>query len=291
MFLSGEIPPENMKIRNSEINFNMSEITETTQTKTAIYNYPEMTKILGDDKNKFELCVEAGTYADGQITVLLGENGTGKTTFIRMLAGLMEPDIGEKMEKKRVSYKPQHIVTSFDGTVEEILSEKIGNIVVNPIFKTDVMIPMKIDDIMQNKIKTLSGGELQRVAIVICLGTSADIYLFDEPSASLDCEQRMICAKVIKRFIKHTEKIAFVVEHDFMMATYLADKVIVYEGLPSVKCVAHAPQSLLIGMNLFLKNLGITFRKDKTFSRPRINKLNSQKDAEQKKEGKYFFIE
>lgn len=80
----------------------------------------------------------------------------------------------------------------------------------------------------------------------------ADIYLIDEPSAYLDSEQRIVAAKVIKRFILHAKKTAFVVEHDFIMATYLADRVIVYEGQPSIDCVANTPQSLLTGMNLFL---------------------------------------
>lgn len=80
----------------------------------------------------------------------------------------------------------------------------------------------------------------------------ADIYLIDEPSAYLDSEQRIVASKVIKRFILHAKKTAFVVEHDFIMATYLADKVIVYEGIPSVDCTANAPQSLVSGMNRFL---------------------------------------
>lgn len=80
----------------------------------------------------------------------------------------------------------------------------------------------------------------------------ADIYLIDEPSAYLDSEQRIVASKVIKRFILHAKKTAFIVEHDFIMATYLADRVIVYEGTPSIDCVANAPQSLLTGMNLFL---------------------------------------
>lgn len=80
----------------------------------------------------------------------------------------------------------------------------------------------------------------------------ADIYLIDEPSAYLDSEQRIVASKVIKRFILHAKKTAFVVEHDFIMATYLADRVIVYEGKPSIDCTANCPQSLLTGMNLFL---------------------------------------
>ena len=105
------------------------------------------------------------------------------------------------------------------------------------------------------------------------------------------CPQRLLCARVIKRFIMHAKKTGFIVEHDFIMATYLADRVVVYEGKPSVKCTALAPQSLLTGMNLFLKSLEVTFRRDPENYRPRINKLDSVKDAEQKSTGRYFFMD
>ncbi|XP_033111375.1 ATP-binding cassette sub-family E member 1-like [Anneissia japonica] len=140
-------------------------------------------------------------------------------------------------------------------------------------------------------VQNLSGGELQRLALTLCLGKPADVYLIDEPSAYLDSEQRLVAAKVIKRFILHAKKTGFVVEHDFIMATYLADRVIVFDGIPSLKTTANTPQSLLNGMNQFLESLEITFRRDPTNYRPRINKLNSVKDAEQKKGGNYFFLE
>lgn len=88
--------------------------------------------------------------------------------------------------------------------------------------------------------------------VLMVVTQPADIYLIDEPSAYLDSEQRIVASKVIKRFILHAKKTAFVVEHDFIMATYLADRVIVYEGIASMDCVANAPQSLVTGMNLFL---------------------------------------
>jgi ATP-binding cassette subfamily E protein 1 len=97
----------------------------------------------------------------------------------------------------------------------------------------------------------------------------------------------MIAARVIKRFIMHAKKTAFVVEHDFIMATYLADRVIVFDGKPSVKARANAPQSLLTGCNTFLKSLNVTFRRDPNTFRPRINKLNSQLDQDQKTNGNY----
>ena len=75
------------------------------------------------------------------------------------------------------------------------------------------------------------------------------------------------------------------------MATYLADRVIVYDGVPSVECTARKPDTLLNGMNTFLKLLEITFRRDPTNYRPRINKLGSVKDSEQKKSGNFFFLE
>jgi ATP-binding cassette subfamily E protein 1 len=148
-----------------------------------------------------------------------------------------------------------------------------------------------IDNIIDNGVQNLSGGELQRLAIVLALGTPADVYLIDEPSAYLDSEQRVNCAKVIKRFIMHSKKTAFVVEHDFIMATYLADRVVVYTGQPGIEATATSPQSLLSGMNQFLKSLQVTFRRDPTNFRPRINKRGSQKDEEQKKNGNYFFYD
>lgn len=118
------------------------------------------------------------------------------------------------------------------------------------------------------------------------------------------------------RYILHAKKTGFVVEHDFIMATYLADRVIVFEGKPSVDTTAHTPQSLLNGMNRFLELLEITFRRDPNNFRPRINKTNSVKvctvgwngfvvgivikivtsveisqDTEQKRAGQYFFYE
>lgn len=161
----------------------------------------------------------------------------------------------------------------------------------HPQFQTDVVKPLKIEDIVDQEVQTLSGGELQRVAIVLALGIPADIYLIDEPSAYLDSEQRIICSKVIRRFILHAKKTAFIVEHDFIMATYLADRVIVFEGQPSKDAVARSPESLLTGCNRFLKNLNVTFRRDPNSYRPRINKLDSQMDKEQKASGNYFFLE
>lgn len=100
---------------------------------------------------------------------------------------------------------------------------------------------MRIEPLMNSLVKELSGGEMQRVGLCVALGRKADIYLLDEPSAYLDVEQRIITAKAIKKFILLMYKTAFVVEHDFIMATYLADKFIVYDGEPGKKCRANSP--------------------------------------------------
>lgn len=128
------------------------------------------------------------------------------------------------------------------------------------------------------------------MALVLCLGQPADIYLIDEPSAYLDSEQRIIAAKVMKRFILHNKKSSFIIEHDLIMSTYLADRVVVYDGVAGIDARANTPQSLLTGMNKFLKQLEITFRRDPTNFRPRINKELSVKDKEQKASGNYFYI-
>jgi len=289
IFLDGFVPTENLRFREDALVFKVSEnATEEDVKRMTSYDYPKMSKTMGT----FKLNVEAGQFSDSEILVLLGENGTGKTTFIRMMAGKLAPDeeSGE-IPSLNISYKPQKISPKSTGTTRQLLHEKIRDAYIHPQFVADVMRPLKIDDIIDQEVQNLSGGELQRVAMALCLGKPADVYLIDEPSAYLDSEQRLVAAKVIKRFILHAKKTGFIVEHDFIMATYLADRVIVFEGAPSVSTTANTPQSLLGGMNKFLEQLKITFRRDPNNFRPRINKLNSIKDCEQKENGNYFFLE
>ena len=287
IFLSGFIPTENLRFRDTGLNFKMAAEIEDKRTSNQ-YTYPKMTKTL---KSGFKLTIEAGHFSDSEIIVMLGQNGTGKTTFIRLLAGLLESDSENKVPKLAVSYKPQKISLTFPGTVRQLLIKKLGASWQDAQFNSDVIKPLNMEVLLDNQVTTLSGGELQRTALTLCLGQAANVYLIDEPSAYLDSEQRIIAAKVIKRFIMHSKKTAFIVEHDFIMATYLADRVIVYDGVPSVDCCARSPSNLLEGMNSFLKELQITFRRDCDNFRPRINKLNSLKDKEQKASGNYFFLE
>jgi len=307
-FLAGFIPTENLRFRDDALSFKVSERADSVDVKNDVmrnYSYPSMTKTQSRANSKFILHIDAGSFTDSEIIVLLGENGTGKTTFVRMLAGLLKSDEQVKFEEEgmdyeaslagapnlNVSYKPQKISPKFQGTVRELLHKRVRDSYVHPQFISDVMKPLQMDNIIDNGVQTLSGGELQRLAICLGLGTPADVYLVDEPSAYLDSEQRINCAKVIKRFIMHGKKTAFVVEHDFIMATYLADRVVVYTGRPGIEARATKPQNLLTGMNQFLKSLSVTFRRDPTNFRPRINKKGSQRDMEQKRSGNYFFAD
>eukprot|EP00842_Homolaphlyctis_polyrhiza_P006382 jgi/Hompol1/6745/HPOL_005063-RA len=280
IFLDGMVPTENLRFRDESLQFRLAETAEDKfeNEKVRRYQYPAMTKTQGE----FTLDIDAGEFTDSEIIVMLGQNGTGKTTFIRMLAGGTPADGDAQVPDLNVSYKPQKISPTFEGTVRMLLLKRIKAMFMHPQFQTDVVKPLQIENIIDQPVKTLSGGELQRVAIVLALGLPADIYLIDEPSAYLDSEQRIIAAKVIKKFIFHSKKTAFIVEHDFIMATYLADRVIVYDGIPSVHAHANRPESLLTGMNTFLAALEITFRRDPTNFRPRINKMESVKDREQK---------
>ncbi|KAM5191298.1 ATP-binding cassette sub-family E member 1 [Mantella aurantiaca] len=288
IFLDGYVPTENLRFRDSSLVFKVAETaTEEEIKKMCMYKYPSMKKKMGD----FQMRIVAGEFTDSEIMVMLGENGTGKTTFIRMLAGRLKPDEGGDVPFLNVSYKPQKISPKSTGSVRQLLHEKIRDAYTHPQFVTDVMKPMQIENIIDQEVQTLSGGELQRVALALCLGKPADVYLIDEPSAYLDSEQRLMAARVVKRFILHAKKTAFIVEHDFIMATYLADRVIVFDGIPSKDTVANSPQTLLAGMNKFLSQLEITFRRDPNNYRPRINKLNSIKDVDQKKSGNYFFLD
>jgi len=289
IFLDGFVPTENLRFREVSLTFKVAEeASADANERLNNTEYPRLAKKMGT----FLLDIEPGAFSDSEILVMLGQNGTGKTTFIRMLAGLLPSDDAEtKLPELHVSYKPQALSAKFEGTVQDLLLMKIRDAYMHPQFQTDVTKPMLIDQIADHNVQTLSGGELQRVAIVLALGKPADIYLIDEPSAYLDVEQRVVAARVLKRFIIHAKKTAFIVEHDFIMATYLADKVIVYEGQPGIHCTATTPCSLLHGMNRFLEQLQITFRRDPTNFRPRINKLESQKDQDQKRTGNYFVLE
>jgi len=325
-FLAGYIPAENMQFRAEAITFQVSKgdtadaVTSevgggsgNVKGRLGVVSYPGMSKTLKNEKDgkvvsEFTLHVSPGSFRGGEILGLLGENGCGKTTFMELLAGSFDKDgvaeavkgqaedtsehslAGLGISYKRQNYAPK--LRKFEGTVQALLEKYVNAQMADRMFRLLVLKPLDIESLEQFHVKHLSGGELQRVAITICLGTPATVYLLDEPSAGLDCEQRVIASKVIRRWIiSHMQKTAFIVEHDFVMASALSDRVIVYTGQPGVECTAEAPSPLQDGFNAFLKQLDVTFRRDPVNLRPRVNKRGSAMDRAQKAAGNYFVFD
>nr|QBK92332.1 MAG: translation initiation factor [Pithovirus LCPAC304] len=293
-FLEGYIPTENIRFRNVPIHFasakeedqRMTEEEEETSSEVVL-EYENILEVLSEDRssNTFTLHIDPGSVTTSQITLLLGKNGLGKTTFVRKL-------IAETKERSlRVSYKPQQLNPTFKGTVKQLLSKRIKKRLYASWFVSLVLKPLKIPEIENLQVRNLSGGELQRMALALALGVPAEIYLLDEPSSYLDVEMRNIAVRVIKRFVMTYKKTAFVVEHDLMMGAYLADQIVLFTGTPGLEAVAHSPQPLHSGMNAFLEDVNVTLRRDTSTGRPRINKSGSVKDQEQKRTGLYFFEE
>lgn len=283
-FLQGYIASENVRFRQDAITFKMSmEDQKEECSKRFEIPYDAVSLQQGD----FRLTVDAGSFANGETIICLGENGVGKTTFFRYVAGLIKP-LSQSMPDLNISYKPQMIKASFDGTVLELLQTRMHHALANDRFRDEVLKPLKLPDLYSKVVKTLSGGEAQRVAIVLCLGKPADLYLLDEPSTYLDVEMRLVAAKIIKRFIMNCNKTAFVIEHDYTMSTYLADRVMLFTGEPAVCCHASSPMDAFTGMNQFLQSLNITMRRCPDNGRYRINKRDSVLDRKQKADGAYF---
>ncbi|MFX0119764.1 MAG: ribosome biogenesis/translation initiation ATPase RLI [Candidatus Hodarchaeota archaeon] len=303
VFLDGFIPSENMRFRDYSIIIQKSSVREKSIVSDSLLSYQDLSKVF--EKSNFSLDVRKGTIHQNEIIGILGPNGIGKTTFIKMLAGLESPTSGsvnhirsdeeEKGENEdankslRVAYKPQYISLDGNQTVEEFLLKKGGAIVATSQFKSEIIHPFQLSELLDQQLSYLSGGELQKVAIVATLAKDADIYLFDEPSAFLSIEDRLTAAKIIRRLIKSRTAASFIVEHDIVFQDYASDRIIVFLGQPGVYGKAYSPSSVRTGMNRFLGNLKITFRRDPKSGRPRVNKLDSKLDRLQKTQGEYYY--
>lgn len=280
-YLIGFLPDENMRFRDEPIRFHVRpprQIDTGHQTKL---DWPLMNKKAGN----FQLQVDPGSLNAGEIVGVLGPNGIGKTTFIKELLKYYTESSRNQLQ---VSYKPQYISSSYEGNVETLLTS-IADDYSSALFTSEVIRPLSINKLLERRIDTLSGGELQRVAIAACLGKSAQVYLLDEPSAFLDVEERLNVAKALRHLIDSRQAFAFVVEHDIVAQDFLADRIMVFKGLPSIKGQASSPKPLRDAMNMFLADMGITFRRDPETKRPRINKVDSKLDKEQKSLGEFYY--
>ncbi|MCF7872186.1 ribosome biogenesis/translation initiation ATPase RLI [Candidatus Woesearchaeota archaeon] len=280
-YLSGYITDENMRFRDHEIKFD-KHAQEKEHKSEQLTKWEQFKYKIG----QFSLDVEQGNIERHDIIGILGENGIGKTTFAKIISGQIkeEDHITQKETnhgKLKISYKPQYIEKN-DELVIIYLKEAMK-------YDLQLIRPLQIKQLMNKTLNQLSGGELQRVAIAKCLSEEADIYLMDEPSAYLDVEQRLTISKAIKEMMIEKGKSAIIIDHDLLFIDYLSNKILVFEGEPAIKGKTSGPHPMENGMNRFLKELNITFRRDEESHRPRVNKIGSQKDQEQKSSGKLYY--
>ncbi|MGB9719797.1 MAG: ribosome biogenesis/translation initiation ATPase RLI [Candidatus Anstonellales archaeon] len=270
-YLSGFLSDENTRFRDHEIK--ISKYSESEVSAATFFSYGKVSERF----EGFSLHAEKGEIKRGEIIGVVGRNALGKTTFVKALSA---------SKGVTVSYKPQYIKAE-DALVRDVFSSRK---LLADVFD-EAKVKLGIERFMEKNLKELSGGELQKVAVVLALSTEADVYLFDEPTGFLDVEQRLAFSELLRKVIDSQKKAAFVVDHDVVFIDSIASRLIVFTGEPSVSGSATSPMDKKEGMNLFLKTMGITMRRDKDSNRPRINKPGSVLDREQKEKNTYFYSE
>ena len=282
-YLSGYLKEENIKF-GERIEF-YEHPPKPQQDLDVLITYGELVK----SYENFQLEIKNGVLRKGETIGVVGPNAIGKTTFVKILAGVEKPSKGEIKYDLKISYKPQYISPTFSGSVRDFFEKNAQQLFISSFFKTEIFEALNLKHLLDKNMKKLSGGELQRVAIANCLVKNADIFLLDEPSAYLDSEQRMIASRTIRRVVEKSGKSAMVVDHDVYFIDMISDALIVFEGEPGKHGTAQGPFSLHEGMNKFLKNVDITFRRDEETKRPRVNKPGSYMDRKQRQEGEYYY--
>jgi len=289
-YLDGFLVEQNVRIRDKPIKFQthtdryVASGGEGSEIGHPVVHWGELEKKLGD----FTLTTAEGKVHQSEVVGVVGPNGTGKSTMVKILAGELEYDGGWVTADASISYKPQHIDTDMDCTVQTWLDSEIGTTWRSGEYNVNVIRALGVDDLLTKDVSNLSGGEAQAVSIAICLGRDADLYLLDEPSAHLDANARMEAAKAIRRTMEANEKAAFVIDHDVYFIDIVSDTLLVFEGEGGKNGNAEGPFNLREGMNKFLGDVDVTFRRDHDSGRPRINKSLSRKDREQRAKGDYY---
>ena len=286
-YLNGYLKTENIQFRKKKIGFRRSVADHNWENARIFMEYGKVSKTF----DGFRLEVEPGTIYEGEILGIVGENGTGKTTFAKILTGKLKPDPESEFSSinRYVSYKPQYITRDYPGTVKEFIMEYSQNYDFSEGMSQILYTPLGVDKIYDIPIESLSGGQLQRVFICTCLAKRAELYILDEPSAYLDVEERLHISSVIRAVTKRNLATAIVIEHDIAIIDALSDRLFLFTGIPGVQGKTIGPLSKRKGMNEFLKILDITFRRDEDTGRARINKKGSSIDRRQRADNQYFY--
>ena len=284
-FLEGYLAEENVRIRKNRIAFETVSANRTMITPTLVE-----WDTLSVTQGSFKLTVNPGKLETGTVTGVLGRNALGKSTMMRVLAGVQKQDTGIVSPTLRVAYKPQYIATDFEGTCEDLLFQTLKEKMSDNFVKNELLGPLEINPIMEESVQSLSGGELQRLSIALTLAQDVDLYLLDEPSANLDSSKRMEVAKIIRRTMENRKKTALVIDHDIYFIDMISDNLLVFQGTPAKEGTTLGPMSMRDGMNTFLKSVDVTFRRDHKSHRPRINKPGSSMHREQVSSGEYYYM-
>ena len=286
VFLDGYLPNENVRFRDKKFSFDVSSsATDIFQEGSEIIKYPRLEK----KYTSFSVAIEPGRVRRGEIVGIMGANALGKTTMMKMIAGVEKPDSGTVDKKIKIAYKPQYLQNDLDVEVIALLERASGNPIEESAEEEQILDPLKIKKLYNKSIKNLSGGELQKVAVASCLLQKVDLYALDEPSAFLDVEDRIAVAKFLQKFVRSFGKSAIIIDHDLQLMDLVSDTMVIFEGVSGTAGVATQPMQKADAMNRFLKSLDVSFRRDEKSRRPRINKLESRLDKEQKATGHFYY--
>ncbi len=285
-FLEGYLSSINVRFRSKAFRFDTVSSNEDLILEEVVAEYSSIRK----SYNSFVLVCEGARIRKGEVVCMLGVNALGKTTLMKMLTGIEKPDQGYTELHAKISYKPQYLemIQEYEYDVRSLLSDAYSKSIEGSSMEGIIVEPLRLKKMYDKMVKSLSGGELQKVAIASCLLKDADIYALDEPSAFLDVEDRIAVARFIQRFVKGQGKSAIVIDHDIHLIDIISDSVIVFKGIPSREGYASGVLRKHEGMNLFLKDMAVTFRRDEESNRARINKVDSRLDREQKEKGIYY---
>lgn len=286
-FLEGFLPSDNIRFRDKSYTFDIKGSSEEQIPNKFIAEYSDLKKSF----LSFSVAVSAGHIREGEIVGVVGANALGKTTFMKMLAGVEKPDEGHIKQGATVSFKPQYLNNDYDLSVISLLMTAYQNIIEGSHVEEEILFPLGIKRLYEKSVRNLSGGELQKVAIAACLIREADIYALDEPSAFLDIEDRIALAKFLHRFVRGGGKTAIVIDHDMQLVDLLADSLIFFQGEAGLRGFAGQSMKKEEGMNKFLATLSVTYRRDETTGRPRINKEGGRLDKLQKDAGQFYYLD